>query len=225
MHAATAQARSAIPVQADYYAPEDERAEEQPQHGSFEDPDDVSLSEDDDEEADGDDEAGSSGGEGDASGSASAEDDEEDEDGGRGGAGAAAAGTSGRVKRAPKNQRRIMQAFLARELEAGDGQGDSAAAPAGQPAQQQRQAKGKRKAAAEPDDGEDSDGYGDGGLSWEAVLACVKVRGGDRGRNYLCPCWWERGCCTMARRERCPLPCASPLGAGGAGWKGLPLTH
>ncbi|GFR50420.1 hypothetical protein Agub_g12637 [Astrephomene gubernaculifera] len=34
--------------------------------------------------------------------------------------------------------------------------------------------KRKRSAAAEEEDGNDSDGYGDGGLSWEAVLACMQ---------------------------------------------------
>ncbi|GIM05189.1 hypothetical protein Vretimale_9632 [Volvox reticuliferus] len=35
---------------------------------------------------------------------------------------------------------------------------------------------GKEKPVVHKDDGEDSDGYGDGGLSWEAVLACVQGR-------------------------------------------------
>ncbi len=113
LSATAAQARSAIPVQPDYFMPEDVGAAADDE-ADGEDPDAVSLSgsEDDDEEGDG---VESSSGE--------------------------------------------------------EGSGEDEAAEA-----LRRSGGAAGPAAAAEDDGEDSDGYGDGGLSWEAVLACVQVR-------------------------------------------------
>ncbi|KAG2491941.1 hypothetical protein HYH03_009674 [Edaphochlamys debaryana] len=163
MSATAAQARSAIPVQSDYYMPEDERRAGEPEANEVpvEDPDVISSSEDEDEEG-----ASSDDGEADVSGSEGEDDsddgpvvseEEEDEEDAaaaakatrRGGARAVAkaAGTAvASAKKDAKNDKKAAAKPAAKRKRGGDGE----------------------------DSGDDSDGYGDGGLSWEAVLACMQ---------------------------------------------------
>jgi hypothetical protein len=66
------------------------------------------------------------------------------------------------------------------------GLSDDAAAAGGGKQKQQQQRRGKKQAAAAAadDSGDDSDGYGEAGLSWEAVLQAVQV--GAASRAVLC---------------------------------------
>ncbi|GLC34322.1 Nuclear/nucleolar GTPase 2 [Pleodorina starrii] len=160
LSATAAQARSAIPVQQDYYMPEDERRVGEAVDAEAVDPDAISSESDgeddgEDEASEGEDSDGEGGSE-DAEAASSSDDEpvlSEDED------------ADGKAAEASRLARR----GGARAIAKADVR--SAAAGGGKKA-------GKRKpseaAPSEDDDGEDSDGYGDGGLSWEAVLACMQ---------------------------------------------------
>jgi nuclear GTP-binding protein len=105
------------------------------------------------------------------------------------------------------------------------GEDDAAAAAEEQP--QQRQRKRARKAdaaaAAAVDSGDESDGYGDAGLSWEAVLQAVQVRQG-RASSVLFLAVFLR---LVGRCVCCPVCVPSPVGCISCchlGW-GLRLWH
>eukprot|EP00983_Pelagomonas_calceolata_P125520 1161217-Pelagomonas_calceolata.AAC.4 len=57
----------------------------------------------------------------------------------------------------------------------------------GVPAGQKASGSGRKANSDKEEDGDDDDdaGYGAGGLSWEAVLQCMQVRGG----GSVCRCW------------------------------------
>ncbi|KAG2442233.1 hypothetical protein HYH02_009717 [Chlamydomonas schloesseri] len=171
LSATAAQARSAIPVQNDYFMPEDEQREGEPANDGeapVEDPDVISDDEDDDDE-DGGEEVGS--GDEEEGGPVVSDDEvaEEEEDAAKVAKDARRGGARAIAKAAGKAA--AAEAKAAKKADKGKG-AKAKAAEGG---------KRKRGAAAEAegaeDDGNDSDGYGDGGLSWEAVLACVQ--GGD----------------------------------------------
>ncbi|PNH08829.1 Nucleolar GTP-binding protein 2 [Tetrabaena socialis] len=147
MNATAAQARAAIPVQADYFMPEDERRAGEADEAAA-DPDLISSDSEDDE-----DEEGAAGEEGPVVSEDETGDAEE------------AAG-------------QLLRRGGARAVAKAAGKAEATAAAAA--AAEAKKKGGKRRlddaaaAAAGEADGNDSDGYGDEGLSWEAVLACVQ---------------------------------------------------
>ncbi|KAG2434724.1 hypothetical protein HXX76_007614 [Chlamydomonas incerta] len=184
MSATAAQARSAIPVQNDYYMPEDEQREGEPANDGevLADPDVVSDSDDEEGEEDGSEEDGDS-----EDGAPVVSDDEAEEeqdaakvakDARRGGARAIAKAAGKAAAAEAKAAAAVAKA--AKKADKGKG-GKAAATAVAAAGKRKRGAAAAEEAEAAEDDGNDSDGYGDGGLSWEAVLACVQ--GGDDGAN------------------------------------------
>jgi hypothetical protein len=169
LSATAAQARAAIPVQPDYYMPEDERrAGEVFVEDVNADPDLISSDGVDEEEAEGaDDSSVDTDDEGESDSEGRGDDASSSDDGGEP---VLSEDEDDDVDEVARRARKGGARAIAKE----DGKKAAAAADSSKKA-------GKRKrqlAAAAPkqDDGEDSDGYGDGGLSWEAVLAVMQVR-------------------------------------------------
>lgn len=159
LSAAAAQARCAIPVQADYFMPEDERKQEGEEDA------DEDLVTDAESSAEGDDDdAESSGNAEDSAGDEPKDSDDEE---------VAAKKAKRADARLPGGKAGFRGADVAISADS--------SAPADQRVAAGSRAKngGKKAAAAvvAEDDGEVSDGYGEDGLSWEAVLAAMQVRG------------------------------------------------
>ncbi|KXZ54741.1 hypothetical protein GPECTOR_4g810 [Gonium pectorale] len=182
LSATAAQTRSAIPVMQDYYMPEDERREgEEEEAEPGVDPDVISSGSEDEEDVSGsgseldEDEGASSSGDDESDDNGSdgeepvvSEDAEEDDD----------EGDRGGKKAGPSARRTGGARAVAREA----GKAAAAAEAKAKAAEGAKKGGKRRRAAAVADgadddgddDGNDSDGYGDGGLSWEAVLACMQ---------------------------------------------------
>lgn len=163
--ALTRQTKMVIPVQQDYFMPEDERKDENKGDEGLNEDDLISGSSDEEDELADDEGAVVVSGEDsdalsdDRSGDVAASEEEQEQD--------------ARHKPATKASIRKGAAPLAAAASGVKGrQGAS-------PAAKKRQA-GKLKQGVQHgggDSGNESDGYGEGGLSWEAVLAAVKVSG------------------------------------------------
>ncbi|EFJ47260.1 hypothetical protein VOLCADRAFT_81595 [Volvox carteri f. nagariensis] len=134
--ASAAQVKSAIPVQQDYYMPEDERCDGEIEVDTAVDPDAISSGSDEESE---DDDL--------ASGGTSSDED-------------ASEGSTGEDSGPCVSDDGNLEATEAVPSVAGKGS--------------KRCRDQDPTAASVADDGDESDGYGDGGLSWEAVLACVQ---------------------------------------------------
>ncbi|KAK9809113.1 hypothetical protein WJX72_009508 [[Myrmecia] bisecta] len=125
--AAARQRKQAIPVQQDYFIPEDERGDGEAA-SDFEDVDGSDVVSDVDSEAE-------------------AEEDEEDED---------------------------VEAEAVSGSEASEAEEDAFEEEAAEPRGRKRRQSAASQPAADDDDGAESDGYGDAGLSWEAVMQSIQ---------------------------------------------------